>query len=573
MTRSRHSAPFVALAQMREHITGEFTRTLLAGTLLGIVATLAPARAVAQEPNPTSQPVAAPDAATGPITEQNGIYIYQVKAVQRNLDCVNYLHRSGSTHVGFQGTLLLPGAHGDAKVTSERGGITVDAKFDGLTPANGFGPEYLTYVLWAISPDGRAQNLGEVLPAGTKNNIHVTTALQSFGMILTAEPYYSVTEPSDTVVVQNVILADKTDGVLEKVNANYYLLPRGTYTETAGAHTVAHPITRNEHSPLELYEADNALRIAQNAGADKYAPEIMQQATLDLQNASDIDGSKHRDEKMEITDAREAVERAEDARIAALRKEAAEREANTVIAKNEAEAQAAQSQADAAKAARQAAESQANAALSQQQAAQSQMTAQQAQLDAQQAQAAKAQADAARAQAEAEAAEAQAKAAEASKTAEDANAVREKLRTQLNSVLQTSETARGLIVNMSDVLFDTGKYTLKSTTQISLAKVAGILQAYPGLKVQVEGYTDSVGSDDYNQKLSENRAAAVKDFLASQGVSQTSMSSAGFGKNSPVADNTTASGRAQNRRVNMVVSGDAIGVATQNSTVSSLSQQ
>jgi outer membrane protein OmpA-like peptidoglycan-associated protein len=574
MTRSRHSAPIAALAQTREQIPGKFTRTLLAGTALGLLATLAPARAaIAQELNPTSQPVAAPDAAASPVTEQNGIYIFQVKAVQRNLDCVNYLHRSGSTHIGFQGTLLLPGAHGDAKVTSERGGITVDAKFDGLTPANGFGPEYLTYVLWAISPDGRAQNLGEVLPAGTKNNIHVTTALQSFGMILTAEPYYSVTEPSDVVVVQNVILADKTDGVLEKVNANYYLLPRGTYAETAGAHTVTHPITRNEHSPLELYEADNALRIAQDAGADKYAPEIMQQAKLDLQNASDIDGSKHRDEKMEITDAREAVERAEDARIAALRKEAAEREANTVIAKNEAEAQAAQSQADAAKAAQQAAESQANAALSQQQAAQSQMTAQQAQLDAQQAQAAKAQADAARAQAEAEAAEAQAKAAEASKTADDANAVREKLRVQLNSVLQTSETARGLIVNMSDVLFDTGKYTLKPSTQISLAKVAGILQSYPGLKVQVEGYTDSVGSDDYNQKLSENRAAAVKDFLASQGVSQTSMTSAGFGKNSPVADNTTASGRAQNRRVNMVVSGDAIGVATQTSTVSSLSPQ
>jgi hypothetical protein len=227
MTRSRHSAPFAALAQTREHITGEFTRTLLAGTLLGFATTLAPAKAVAQELNPTSQPAAAPDAAAGPITEQNGIYIFQVKAVQRNLDCINYLHRSGSTHVGFQGTLLLPGAHGDAKVTSERGGITVDAKFDGLTPANGFGPEYLTYVLWAISPDGRAQNLGEVLPAGVKNNIHVTTALQSFGLIVTAEPYYSVTEPSDMVVVQNVILADKTDGVLEKVNANYYLLPRG----------------------------------------------------------------------------------------------------------------------------------------------------------------------------------------------------------------------------------------------------------------------------------------------------------------------------------------------------------
>jgi outer membrane protein OmpA-like peptidoglycan-associated protein len=189
------------------------------------------------------------------------------------------------------------------------------------------------------------------------------------------------------------------------------------------------------------------------------------------------------------------------------------------------------------------------------------MAAQQAKLDAEQAQAAKAQADAARAQAEAQAADERAKAAEANKSAEDANAVREKLRAQLNSVLATSESARGLIVNMSDVLFDTGKYTLKPTTQISLAKVAGILEAYPGLKVQVEGYTDIVGSDELNQKLSENRASAVKDFLISQGVSQSNITSQGFGKSNPVADNSTPSGRAQNRRVNMVVSGDAIGVA------------
>jgi outer membrane protein OmpA-like peptidoglycan-associated protein len=241
------------------------------------------------------------------------------------------------------------------------------------------------------------------------------------------------------------------------------------------------------------------------------------------------------------------VERAEDARIISLRKQAAERAQAQVTAKEQAQADAAQSQQQAAQA--------------QVQAAQSQVVAQQAQLDAEQAQAAKAQADAARAQAEAETAAAQAKAVEANKSANDANAVREKLRLQLNSVLATSESARGLIVNMSDVLFDTGKYTLKPTTQISLAKVAGILEAYPGLKVQVEGYTDSTGSDELNQKLSENRALAVKDFLVSQGESQGSITSTGFGKNDPVADNGSASGRAQNRRVNLVVSGDAIGIA------------
>jgi len=532
------------LPQARTRFLRSLIRSLsLVGIAGATIATL-PLASFAQEANPTSQ---APASEPGHITEQNGIYIYRVKVVERKLDCVNYLHRSGSTTIGFAGTPLLGGAHGQAKVTSERGGITIDAHFDGLTPANGFGKEYLTYVLWAISPDGRAQNLGEVLPSGKKNDIHVTTALQSFGMIVTAEPYFSVTEPSDVVVLENVIRQDKTEGVMEQVNANYFLLPRGAYAETAGAHTVEHPITRNEHSPLELFEADNALRIAQDSGADQYAPEIMEKVKLDIRNASDLDVGKHRDEKMEITEAREAVERAEDARITSLRKQAAEKQAADLAAKNAAQQQAA--------------ESQAQAAASQLQAQQAQLAAQQSQLATQQAQAAKAQADADRAKAEAEAAEARARAAEASKTADDANAVREKLRAQLNSVLATSESARGLIVNMSDVLFDTAKYTLKPGTQVALAKVAGILEAYPGLKVQVEGYTDSVGGDEYNQTLSDNRARAVKDFLVTQGVQPDNISSQGFGKNSPVADNGTSAGRQLNRRVNMVVSGDAIGVA------------
>jgi outer membrane protein OmpA-like peptidoglycan-associated protein len=487
----------------------------------------------AQEANPTSQNSSTQNPE---ITKQdNGIYLYRVKVVQRDLDAVNYLHRSGSTKIGFKGTTLLPEAKGEAKVTSERGGIHIEARFEGLTPANGFGPEYLTYVLWAISPDGRPNNLGEVLPAGTKNNIDVTTALQSFGMIVTAEPYFSVTQPSDVVVLQNVILNDKTNGVLEKVNAHYSLLPRGAYAETDGSKTVTNPITRDEKSPLEFYQANNAVRIAQAAGADKYAPEIMQEAKEDLKNAADLDSNKKGDRKMEITYARQAVERAEDARLVTLRAQAAERQRNAQDAKVEAQAQA-----------------------------------QQSELEAERAKAAQAQADAERARAEAAAAAASARAAEASKSAEDANAVREKLRDQLNSVLATSETARGLIVNMSDVLFDTGKYSLKQNTQISLAKVAGILQAYPGLKLQVEGYTDSVGGEAYNQKLSENRADAVRDFLLAQGVSHDNITSTGYGESDPVADNNTASGRSQNRRVQLVVSGDAIGVRQSNPEASSV---
>ena len=485
----------------------------------------APAISVsAQEPNPTAQTNQTKEGSE--VTKQDdGIYLFRVKVVQRDLDAVNYLHRSGATSIGFQGTTLLPMAKGEAKVESGRGGITINARFQGLTPANGFGPEYLTYVLWAISPDGRPQNLGEVLPAGTKNDITVTTALQSFGLIVTAEPYFSVSVPSDVVVLQNVIQNNKTAGELEKVNAHYALLPRGTYAQTEGSKSVANPITRDEKSPLELYQAYNAMRIAKEAGADKYAADIMREAELDMKNASDIDSNKKGDRKMEITFARQAVQRAEDARIVTLRAQAAERQANAELAKRDAQAQAQQSQMDAARA-----------------------------------EAAKAQADAERARAEAAAADARANAAAANKNADDANAVRERLRAQLNAVLATSETARGLIVNMSDVLFDTGKYTLKPDTKVSLAKVSGILQAYPGLKLQVEGYTDSVGGVDFNQKLSDNRAGAVRDFLVSQGVSMDNIAATGYGQSNPVADNATASGRAQNRRVQLVVSGDAIGL-------------
>lgn len=501
-----------------------------AALVLSGIFLLGSAKAYSQEANPTSG--ITPSEAREAVQQKDGIYLYRVKVVQRDLDAVNYFHRSVSTRIAFRGTTLLPNAKGEAKVQSERGGITIEARFEGLPPANGYGPEYLTYVLWAITPDGRPNNLGEILPSGTKNNITVTTSLQSFGLIVTAEPYFSVSQPSDVVVLENQIIQDKTQGVLEKVNAHYSLLPRGAYAETDGAKSIANPITRDEKSPLEVYEAYNAVRIAKAAGADKYAPDIMAQATQDLQNASDIDRNKKGDKKMAITYARQVVQRAEDARLVTLRKQAAERQQAAIDARRAAEDQAKESQ----------------------------MQAQEAAMQAQQAAAAKAQADAERAKAEAQAAEAQARAAAASKSADDANAIRERLRAQLNSVLATSETARGLIVNMSDVLFDTGKYTLKPDAKIALAKVAGILQAYPGLKLQIEGYTDSVGGDEYNQKLSENRAGSVRDFLVSQGVPMDNTSATGYGKNNPVADNGSAAGRAKNRRVQLVVSGDAIGL-------------
>jgi outer membrane protein OmpA-like peptidoglycan-associated protein len=493
--------------------------------------------AAAQVPNPTS---VAPGAKSGEVLAQgpNGVYIYHVKVVERQLDAVNYFNRSGATHVGFVGTDLMPGARGDAKVSSVTGKTEISAHFEGLTPANGFGPEYLTYVLWAISSDGRPQNLGELELAGNKASLNVTSSFQAFGMIVTAEPYYAVSQPSDVVVLKNVF-TDKTNGVLQQVDVHYQLLPRGLYAEGAGtAHSNANPLSDRGHVPLALDEAYNAQRIAQSVGADTYAPDIMKKVATDIQNAQDIQSSKHRDVKMEFTYAREAVERAEDARIVTLRKQAEERQQEAQNAKLAAQQQAAQSQQQAEAANAQAAN---------------------AQAQADNAAAAQAAAEAAKAKADAEAANARTQANEAQ---QEAAATREKLRAQLNSVLATTESARGLIVNMGDVLFNTAQYTLKPPAQIALAKVATILQLYPGLRVQVEGYTDSVGGDAYNQKLSENRANAVHDFLIQNGVPAANVTAVGYGKADPVADNNTAAGRTLNRRVNLVVSGQAIGVDT-----------
>jgi outer membrane protein OmpA-like peptidoglycan-associated protein len=473
--------------------------------------------AFAQEMNPTAQqpPPQQPQAQM-----QNDVPVYRVEVVGRDIPAINYFHRSGATRIGFQGTSLLPQGKGEAKVQSERGRMNIELKLDGLVPANGFGQEYLTYVLWAITPEGRPVNLGEILPQGSKTSISVTTDLQAYGLIITAEPYFAVTMPSDLVVMQNYVLSDKTQGIIEQITAHTSLLPRGAYTQTAGQHTVLNPITRNDRDPLELYEAINAVHIAQANGADRYATDTFQHAQQDLTNAEDM--HKKSDRKEQITFAREAVQAAEDSRIITIRK------------KQEQDREQAQQDTNNAQ----------QAAMAAQQAANQQALE-------------RAQADAAAARAQAAQQQAEQNAQQATQQTEQ---IREKLKEQLNQVLATRETARGLIVNMSDVLFDTGQYTLKPGAREKLAKVSGILLAYPNLQLQVEGYTDNVGSEDFNQTLSEKRADAVRDYLTSQGVTMGNISAAGYGMNDPIADNSTTQGRAENRRVQLVVSGNSIGV-------------
>jgi outer membrane protein OmpA-like peptidoglycan-associated protein len=465
---------------------------------------------------------------------------YHVTMVPRTITAINYENRK-STEIGFQGSPLLPLAKGRAKVTSERGRIAIDAEFKHFEPAQKFGAEYLTYVLWAITPEGKTNNLGEVLLERDESKLKVTTSLQTFGLIVTAEPYYAVSEPSDAVVLENVIRSE-TRGTIQQMNANYRLLGRGQYGYDVAGASQSHPKSK---VPIEVEEARNAVQIAKSAGARQYAPDAFDKAKESLAEAEAV--LRRKGEKKQIVQsARDAVQNAADARRIAIKRREDEQAASEKAAESQ---RIAEAQAEAAEA----------TAKQQQEQAARQQAEQQAHQESQ----ARAEADAARQQAQQKAEQEQQAAAEAQQAAARAEREKEQLRVsllqQFSRILPTTDTPRGLKVNLADVLFDTAKYDLRVPAREALARFSGIVVAHPGLKLQVEGYTDIVGGDSYNQTLSENRANSVRAYLINRGIDPAVIAASGYGKSNPVASNESASGRQQNRRVEIIISGEIIG--------------
>jgi outer membrane protein OmpA-like peptidoglycan-associated protein len=513
-----------------------------------------------------------------PAEPDNPTPTFRFNVVSRTTPAVNYGHRGASTKINFKGTDLMPGALGGATVQSKRGDTKVVAELQGLDNPRTFGNEYLTYVLWAVSPEGRPVNLGEILVGGNhRSKLETATQLQAFALIVTAEPYYAVRRPSNLVVLENEVRSD-TVGTTEAVESKYELIDRGGYIPTGYKFD---PVVLNAKLPLEFFEARNAMRIAESAGAQRYATPSYDKALLQIKTADELAIRKHSDKKTLISASRQAVQTAEDAREIAMKNiETARREAERgASAGREADANA---NADREAQRRLAAESATTDAVRREQNArtkadlesQRRMAAENATSDAQAdaQKSANAQADAERARAAAEhnqqAAEAdsdrnRAAAASSNQQLQQAVLDREELRARLlqqfNAILVTHDTARGLVVNMSDVLFDSGKFTLRPLAREKLAKISGIVLAYPSLRLTIEGNTDSVGSEQFNQVLSEQRAQGVRSYLTQQGVPASSTSAQGFGKNQPIASNDTADGRQQNRRVELVVSGDVIG--------------
>jgi outer membrane protein OmpA-like peptidoglycan-associated protein len=553
-----------------------------------------------------------------------------VQLVARSTKAVDY--RQGSkSEIPLTGTELNPEATGRAEVETKSGATQIKAEVEHLKPANSFGLEYLTYVLWAISPEGVPSNLGEIVPHEGKTSVRASAPMQAFALVVTAEPYFGVTQPSEKVVVQNEP-GSKAEGAIRSVDVNYEAVAADLYS--SHVQPIEEPVYgMDKNVPLSLKEARNAVRIAKIAHADQYASSSLSRAQELLGQADDYYRRKQ-NEKSIGTVAREAVQAAEAARVTALKAEQQakiDEEKQTAKENTEraqAEAEQAKAQADAqtqqaqqAESARQAAERQATQAqaAAQQAAAAAQAAQQQVQEQvnsgqqvqaAQQAAAQQAQAQADQAQQEAAAAQRRAHEQEqlARQTQEqlqqqqaaaqqtqqqlqqeqaahqqaqqradqtqqqlqqtqqqmqqaqaEKEQVRQRLLGQLNQVLQTKDSARGLIVNMPDVLFNLNSASLKPDARERLAKVAGILIAYPDIHVEVDGYTDNTGAADYNQRLSQQRADTVRSYLVSQGVPSALVDARGFGSNDPIASNDSPEERRQNRRVNLVVSGQAIG--------------
>jgi outer membrane protein OmpA-like peptidoglycan-associated protein len=545
--------------------------------------------------------------------EHNQMPSYSVSVVSRTTGAVKYEHRRGSTKIDFEGTALMPGASGVAEVASKSGAMKIEAEFRGLDKPTSFGTEYLTYVMWAISPEGRSVNLGEVLVnEDRRSKLDVTTNLQSFALVVTAEPYYAVRRPSNVVVAENVIRPD-TVGTSETVDAKYELIDRGGYIPT-GYHF--DPVILNLKLPLEFFEARNAVRIAKSAGAETYAGPSYEKAVNQMKQADDLAVSKHSNRRALISASREVVQTADDSREIAVKRIEADRidadkdrEAGKLAnaqatsksemhARMEAESANADAQAKSrsdmharmeAESANADAQARSNSEIQGRIAAESATAeanrgrdeadkatseAQRLQHDAQAdsnrdrnvaIDANQATAEAQRAQRNAEAESDQNRLAAASsdqrlkQAVQEKEELRAKLLQQFNVIFTTRDTARGLIVNLSDVQFDTGKSTLRPEAREKLAKISGIVLAYPDLRLAIEGNTDSVGSDAKNQVLSEQRADSVRDYMVKENIPAASMTSKGFGKMQPVASNDTAEGRQQNRRVEMVVSGEVIG--------------
>lgn len=474
--------------------------------------------------------------------------LYRVTVVERTVSAINYQYRTGPTQIGFRGTVLMPMAKGDATVEAKAGRTEIDAKFERVDSPSRFGSGYLTYVLWAVTPDGHARNLGELLTSSSdKGHLHVTTELQSFGLIVTAEPYAAVRLPSDVVVMENQMRPD-TLGNAEPINIKYELMPRGSYTYNVSAqppNNVPKVSMDRYESMLEVYQAQNAVQIAQSEGAAQYAPEVFSKAQQQLQDAQQLEFGKATRSQV-VTAARRASETAEDARSLTM-----QRKHDQELAEARAETATERQKRIEADAAAQRAQAEAQAAQQTLAAERSALHQEEARVDA----ATSAPAPPPPLTGPVAAPPAAADRTDLTPQSPEQSNTRQSLLAQLNGTMGATDTPRGLVVTVRDSDFQGA--SLNPRVNGSLARVASIVAAHPELAIRVEGNCDSDGAEGAD--MARRRAEAVRAALVQSGLRPDAVHAESLGNSRLIASNASAAGREQNRRVEIVISGSAIG--------------
>ena len=516
--------------------------TLLTLTLvIGLIAYLA-AR------TPAQQPIKAVDA---PITE--------------GLSALAISYPEGPTiSVKFKGTERLPKSSGEAKVERKKGRTEIEIELDEMKPATYFGGDYATYVLWIVSPEGQVDNIGEFILQGNRSKLHVSTPQQTFGMFITAEPHFLTHTPSRFVVMENTRPTNHLTGRMLDVSTIKYRGYEGMYNYRRET-LVGEPEAKGEIRS-DVRQAMVAVKLAERAGAAEYAPEELAKARAALNRTLEASEANfdpkqlmvlgHETVRLAVAAQDKAEEQAFQASLNRERQARAQEISSLKLSiektENEAErarllAQQKDMEAAIEKAARRDAQARAEEA------------ARLAAEEARKREEAERKADVLSKEKNAAETKAQLSQAEAERVKRERDEAYARMRSALSVIVETRETARGLIVSLPDILFDVDKATLKAQSKEILSKVCGILQVAGNYDLSIEGHTDSTGSDEHNQKLSERRAQAVYDYLAGCGLKSSSMMSKGFGKTQPIASNDTAEGRQKNRRVEIVIQ-DAQGV-------------
>lgn len=489
---------------------------------------------------------------------QNQEPVQAVKELTATRESMALSYPEGTTiSIKLQGTHRLPRASGEAKVLRKKGSTEIEVELDEVKPATFFGGDYNTYVLWTVSPEGHVTNAGEFILAGNRSKLNVTTPLETFGMFVTAEPHFLVGSPSRFVVLENTRPVRDIGNPVQTSQIKYHGFD-GVYNFER--ETLANLPEIKGEVRVDVEQARTAVELAERAQAEQFAAEELNLAREALRKTEEAAASNvdrrvvmvqgHETVRLAVAAQKLAEERAFQAALDAERKAKAEE-----ISQLEQGLQAAQSEAERSRllaeqrelqrqmeerarrdAARRAEEAARRAAEEERRRLEAEERARQAQQQAQQLAAAKSEAELA-----------------AQRASQEREEARARMQQALGLVAETRETARGIIVNLPDILFDFGQATLRPQAREVLSKIAGILLVSRGYRLKVEGHTDNIGSEAYNQKLSEKRARSVYDYLVKSGVSADIITTEGFGKTQPIAPNTTAAGRQKNRRVEIVI--------------------